>query len=73
MQSPCIILPLHEIQKMCQSLLCNVILKKDDTKTTLPFFSEPGSNYLCDKDSNPETIALSIVTLAELFFKELSL
>lgn len=34
---------------------------------------ELGSNDLCDKDSDPETIALSIVALAELLLTELSL
>ena len=34
---------------------------------------ELGSNDLCDKDSDPETIALSIVALAELLITELSL
>lgn len=34
---------------------------------------EPGSSDLCDKDSDPETIALSIVALAELLLTELSL
>ena len=32
-----------------------------------------GSNDLCDKDSHPETIALSIVALAELLLTELRL
>ena len=34
---------------------------------------ELGSNDLCDKDSDPETIALSIAALAELLLAELSL
>ena len=34
---------------------------------------ELGSNDLCDKDSDPETIALSIVALVELLITELSL
>ena len=34
---------------------------------------ELGSNDLCDKDSDPETIALSIVALVELLITELNL
>ena len=47
----------------------------DKIRSTAPniVVLELGSNDLCDKDSDPETIALSIVALAELLLTELSL
>lgn len=47
----------------------------DKIRSTAPniVVLELGSNDLCDKDSDPETIALSIVALAELLLKDLSL
>ena len=47
----------------------------DKIRSTAPniVVLELGSNDLCDKDSDPETIALSIVALVELLITELSL
>ena len=47
----------------------------DDIRSAAPHIVilELGSNDLCDKDTDPETLALSIVALTELLLKDLKL